>query len=223
MFILRYGFAYVENLQEGGITKIQKHVLRYQQLFAMLGIKNTLDKGIKRGVIWHTQGSGKTALAFHCVKFLTDYYQRQNYSTQFYFIVDRLELLQQAVDEFGKRGLEVNAVGSQKDFVDIIQRSGSVGISLSDESIGAMIVCDSAEQAQAVCDKLIAQGKFYVELVLSTVGYSDKELSDKRTNFKRGNVDILVVFQMLLTGFDAPRLKNFTSDAKSKSIIYCKH
>lgn len=63
--------------------------------------------------------------AYYCVKFLTDYYQRQNYSTQFYFIVDRLELLQQAASEFRKRGLEVNEVNSRENFVAAIQRAGS--------------------------------------------------------------------------------------------------
>ena len=74
MFILRYGFAYVKYFLDGGITTIQKHVMRYQQLFAMFSIAGMLNKETKRGVIWHTQGSVKTALAYHCVKFLTDYY-----------------------------------------------------------------------------------------------------------------------------------------------------
>ncbi|PUU95817.1 DEAD/DEAH box helicase family protein, partial [Acinetobacter baumannii] len=72
-----------------------------------------------------TQGSDKTALSYHCVKFLTNYYQRQNYSTQFYFIVDRLELLQQAASEFRKRGLEVNEVNSREEFISALQRAGN--------------------------------------------------------------------------------------------------
>lgn len=117
IFILRYGFAYVENLQKGGIKTIQKHVIRYQQLFAEFKIKQMLDEGNKRGVIWHTQGSGKTELAYYSVNFLTDYYQLKNYSTQFYFIVDRLELLQQVAGEFRKRGLEVNEINSRENFM----------------------------------------------------------------------------------------------------------
>ena len=87
---------------------------------------------------------------------------------------------------------------------------------LNDETIGAMIACDSSEQAKAIYDKLNEHGKFSAELVLSTVGYSDKELDDKRMNFKQGNVDILVVFKMLLTGFDAPRLKKLYLGRKIK-------
>lgn len=29
-----------------------------------------------KGIIWHTQGSGKTALAYYSVHFLTDYFQK---------------------------------------------------------------------------------------------------------------------------------------------------
>ena len=373
LFILRYGFAYVENSHEGGIKTIEKHVMRYQQMFAEFGVKKMLDRETKHGVIWHTQGSGKTALTYHSVKFLTDYYQQKNCSTQFYFIVDRLELLQQAASEFRKRGLEVNEVNSREKFAEAIQRVGNASTTdiisitvvniqkfsdesvvkepkfnvniqrvyfideahrgykwdgsflsrlmksdrtavmialtgtpligefktrdifgdyihtyyynqsivdgytlrliregikteyrlkfqavlsslekqvvkgtldkdkiyshksyvsplveyiendfeqsrerLNDKTIGAMIACDSSEQAKAVYDKLIEHGKFSAELVLSTVGYSSQELDDKRTNFKQGKVDILVVFQMLLTGFDAPRLKKLYLGRKIK-------
>ena len=373
MFFLHYGFAYVKDSTESGITAIQKHVMRYQQMFAEFKIREMLDSGNKRGVVWHTQGSGKTALAYHSVKYLTDYYQRQNYSTQFYFIVDRLELLQQAAGEFRKRGLEVNEVNSKEDFVAAIQRVGNTtntgnlsitvvniqkfsdesvagepkfnvnvqriyfideahrgykwdgsflarlmksdrdaviialtgtpligeyktrdifgnyihsyyynqsiadgytlrlireGIKteyrlklqaalthleaqvikgtldkkqiyshenyvsplveyiesdfeqsrnrLNDKTIGAMIACDSSEQAQAVYNELTKHGNFSAELVLSTVGYNDQELDDKRTNFKQGKVDILVVYKMLLTGFDVPRLKKLYLGRKIK-------
>ena len=42
MFILRYGFAYVKDSHDGGITTIQKHVMRYQQIFAEFKIKKML-------------------------------------------------------------------------------------------------------------------------------------------------------------------------------------
>ena len=65
MFILRYGFAYVKDSHDGGITTIQKHVMRYQQMFAELKIKQMLDTRGKRGVIWHTQGNEKKACIFY--------------------------------------------------------------------------------------------------------------------------------------------------------------
>jgi hypothetical protein len=41
--------------------------MRYPQLFATLAIEDKLKSGIKKGIIWHTQGSGKTALAYYNV------------------------------------------------------------------------------------------------------------------------------------------------------------
>lgn len=110
-FILRYALTYVSE-SEG----LQKHIMRYPQLFATKAIEAKLNTGIKKGIIWHTQGSGKTALTFYNVRFLTDYFQRQQVIPKFYFIVDRLDLLQQALREFTARGLTVYTVNSREEF-----------------------------------------------------------------------------------------------------------
>jgi type I restriction enzyme, R subunit len=110
-FILRYAFAYVAE-NDG----LEKHIMRYPQLFATKAIERKLDKGIKKGIIWHTQGSGKTALAFYNVRFLTDYFQLRKVIPKFYFIVDRLDLLQQAHREFAARGLMVHTINSRDAF-----------------------------------------------------------------------------------------------------------
>nr|WP_256930005.1 DEAD/DEAH box helicase family protein [Shewanella xiamenensis] len=90
--------------------------MRYPQLFATKAIEDKLNTGVKKGIIWHTQGSGKTALTFYNVRFLTDYFQRQQVIPKFYFIVDRLDLLQQALREFTARGLTVYTVNSREEF-----------------------------------------------------------------------------------------------------------
>lgn len=110
-FILRYALTYVAE-SDG----LQKHIMRYPQLFATKAIARKLDEGIKKGIIWHTQGSGKTALTFYNVRFLTDYFQQQQVIPKFYFIVDRLDLLQQAQREFTARGLTVHTINSREAF-----------------------------------------------------------------------------------------------------------
>ncbi len=110
-FILRYALAYVSE-SDG----LQKHIMRYPQLFATKAIERKLSEGVKKGIIWHTQGSGKTALTFYNVRFLTDYFQKQQVIPKFYFIVDRLDLLQQAQREFTARGLTVHTINSRDDF-----------------------------------------------------------------------------------------------------------
>ncbi len=84
-------------------------------MFASLNVLKELQKHYKtspkdplKGVIWHTQGSGKTALTYHLTKIIKDFFNPLNKKTKFYFIVDRLDLLEQAKSEFLKRDLEVH-------------------------------------------------------------------------------------------------------------------
>lgn len=125
LFLLRYAFAYVEKtveLADGTkVEKLEKHIMRYQQFFATLALRQKLSEGIKGGVIWHTQGSGKTAFAYYNVKCLTDYYAERNTVAKFFFIVDRLDLLEQSVDEFAARGLMVQTVQSRQDLMEKIR------------------------------------------------------------------------------------------------------
>jgi len=115
-FILKYSIAHVDE-KKG----IEKHIMRYPQMFATKAIENKLENGIKKGIIWHTQGSGKTALAYYNVRYLTDYFQKKQVIPKFYFIVDRLDLLIQAKQEFVGRGLVVHIVNSRTDFVKDIK------------------------------------------------------------------------------------------------------
>ena len=121
LFLIRYGFAYVERtieLENGEkTTELQKHIMRYQQMFASLAIRRALDKRIKSGIIWHTQGSGKTALAYYSVKSLTDYFANKNIAVKFYFIVDRIALMEQSIDEFASRGLNVRSASSRDELM----------------------------------------------------------------------------------------------------------
>jgi type I restriction enzyme R subunit len=110
-FLLRFALVYV-NESDG----IHKHVMRYPQLFATKAIEKKLDAGVRKGIIWHTQGSGKTALAYYNTRFLTDYFQRKGVIPKFYFIVDRLDLLIQAQREFAGRGLVVHSIDSRDAF-----------------------------------------------------------------------------------------------------------
>lgn len=121
LFILKYGIAYVKSEREvDGTIEItdQKHILRYQQLFASLAVLKALKGGRKSGIIWHTQGSGKTALSYYLTNILTDFYAKQNKVTKFYFIVDRLDLLTQAKQEFEARGLSVNTANSKSELME---------------------------------------------------------------------------------------------------------
>ena len=110
--LLKYGLVYVQEPKG-----LEKHIMRYPQLFATQAIKHTLESGVKKGIIWHTQGSGKTALSFYNVHYLTDYFQQKSIVPQFYFIVDRIDLMDQAKREFSSRGLIVHGINSKEELV----------------------------------------------------------------------------------------------------------
>lgn len=120
LFLIKYGIAYVklEKEVDGKIESTdQKHIMRYQQLFAAYAVRRQIKEGIKSGVIWHTQGSGKTALSYHLTHVLGDYYAQRNKVAKFYFVVDRLDLLEQATQEFEARGLEVKTANSREELM----------------------------------------------------------------------------------------------------------
>jgi len=120
-FILRYAIAYVKTK-----NGYQKHIMRYPQIFATFAIKKALDDGVKKGIIWHTQGSGKTALAFYNTRFLSDFFSKRGVIAKFYFIVDRLDLLKQAQKEFTSRGLVVKTIQDKEDFKKEIVKNTAI-------------------------------------------------------------------------------------------------
>ena len=110
MYFLHYGITYVN----GAVP--EKHIMRYPQFFASIALQKRLDNGGKSGIIWHTQGSGKTELAAFSTRILRDYYAKKAVTARFYYVVDRLDLLTQVSGEMSKRGLNVINVNSKSEF-----------------------------------------------------------------------------------------------------------
>ena len=139
LFLLKYGIAYVKSEREvDGVIEStdQKHIMRYQQLFAALAIRKKLSEGVTSGVVWHTQGSGKTALSYHLAHVLTDYFAQNNKVAKFYFIVDRLDLLEQATQEFEARGIVVQTANSRAELMEQFRNNQALeGISGNREII----------------------------------------------------------------------------------------
>ena len=118
LYLLRFGFVYLDYIDTDTQKHVlQKHVMRYPQLFGTQAIRQRLSDGVKSGIIWHTQGSGKTALSYFATRVLTDYYKRKNIVPKFYFFVDRLDLMEQATNEFSNRGLKVINVETRDDLM----------------------------------------------------------------------------------------------------------
>ncbi len=84
---------------------------------------NPNPKDPLKGIIWHTQGSGKTALTYHLTKLIRNFFSPLNKKTKFYFIVDRLDLLEQAKNEFLKRGLQAHEAENKEDLSQKLKSS----------------------------------------------------------------------------------------------------
>ncbi|TPH60213.1 type I restriction endonuclease subunit R [Helicobacter pylori] len=122
-FILKYGISFLKEKSE-----FKKHIWRYAQMFASLNVLKELQKHYEtnpkdplKGIIWHTQGSGKTALTYHLTKLIRDFFNPKK--TKFYFIVDRLDLLEQAKNEFLKRGLQAHEAENKEDLSQKLKSS----------------------------------------------------------------------------------------------------
>ncbi|GAA8926655.1 hypothetical protein SLK231_00140 [Helicobacter pylori] len=99
-------------------------------MFASLNVLKELQKHYEtnpkdplKGIIWHTQGSGKTALTYHLTKLIRDFFSPLGKKTKFYFIVDRLDLLEQAKNEFLKRGLQAHEAENKEDLSQKLKSS----------------------------------------------------------------------------------------------------
>ena len=90
-----------------------------------------------------------------------------------------------------------------------------------DDSIGGMIVCDSSKQAREIEKQLEerrSSGETSVTSALILHDEGDKEYKkDRVESYKEGKIDLVIVYSMLLTGFDAPRLKRLYLGRKIKA------
>lgn len=153
LFLIKYGIAYVKSEREvdGRIESTdQKHIMRYQQMFAALAIRQKLSEGVTSGVVWHTQGSGKTALSYHLAYVLSDYYAKQNKVAKFYFIVDRLDLLEQATQEFEARGLVVKTANSRQELMEQFRTTQALEGTSGDQEITVVNIQRFAEDRHKV-------------------------------------------------------------------------
>ena len=117
LYFLYYGILYVNE-------KVPlKQIMRYPQFFATRKIIERLESGGKGGIIWHTQGSGKTALAAYSNRIIKDYYAKKNIVARFFFVVDRIDLLRQTSAEFENRGLSVINCNSKSEFTVELNKS----------------------------------------------------------------------------------------------------
>lgn len=213
-FILQFAIAYVEDRDEETHRVIyEKHIMRYPQLFATKAIESKLDEGVKSGIIWHTQGSGKTALAYYNVKHLTHYFSKKHIIPKFYFIVDRIDLLIQASSEFNNRGLKVNAVNSKAEFIKDLKTVGAIHNDRGIPEISVVNIQKFSEDATVVKDldyDINIQRIYFIDEAHRS--YNPK--GNYLTNLLKSDKNAIII---ALTG--TPLLKEVAKDYDSKALF----
>ena len=110
-------FIVFEKKKEG----ITKKITRYQQFYATNKIVARVKEGKrKRGLIWHTQGSGKTLTMFFTAWKLR--YDLELKNPKIFILIDRIDLDDQVYDEFQSwGGQNLIRVESRKDLENKIK------------------------------------------------------------------------------------------------------
>lgn len=211
-FILNYAITYVEE-ERDGMKVIQKHIMRYPQMFATKAIEQKLNEGVKKGIIWHTQGSGKTALAYYNVKFLTDYFQKKSVIAKFYFVVDRLDLAKQASREFANRGLKVKPVNSRTDFIKDLQTIGAIHNASGEPEIAVVNIQKFSEES-------VVQTEINYDINIQRIYFLDE--AHRSYNPKGSNLANLInsdkqAIKIALTG--TPLLKQVVKEYDTKALF----
>ncbi|MBR1702838.1 MAG: type I restriction endonuclease subunit R [Lachnospiraceae bacterium] len=134
LYFLHYGMMFIN----GKVP--ERHIMRYPQFFATRKIIERLRSGGKGGIIWHTQGSGKTGLAAFAIRVIRDYYAAKNINARFFFIVDRIDLLRQSSTEFKNRGLNVINCKNKEEFTKEINKPLSTNTDV--KSIGEICIAN---------------------------------------------------------------------------------
>lgn len=144
LYMLHYGIMFLTEIKkvhndttntDEEIPIKQKHIMRYPQFFATRAILKRFNEKDKNGIIWHTQGSGKTALSAFSIRPIVDYFSKKKVNARFFFIVDRLDLLRQATDEFKARDFNVINVSDKDKFARELKKP------LDDKNDGIGTIC----------------------------------------------------------------------------------
>ncbi|MBO8157847.1 MAG: type I restriction endonuclease subunit R [Bacillaceae bacterium] len=105
-----------------------KKIARYQQFFAIKEILKTIEqrdeKGNRQsGVIWHTQGSGKSLTMVMLSKYILS--ELWDVNPQVVVVTDRIELDKQISNTFRHTRMKVSQATSGKNLVKLINDSGA--------------------------------------------------------------------------------------------------
>lgn len=97
----------------------KKKICRYQQYFAVKAMLERIKNDKKGGVVWHTQGSGKSITMVYITKKLMEDKEIQN--PQIVIATDRVDLDKQIHETFNRIGVEVARATTGNNLTDLIK------------------------------------------------------------------------------------------------------
>lgn len=97
----------------------KKKICRYQQYFAVKAMLEKIKHDKKGGVVWHTQGSGKSITMVYITKKLMEDKEIQN--TQVVIVTDRVDLDKQIHKTFNRIGVEAARATTGNNLTDLIK------------------------------------------------------------------------------------------------------
>lgn len=103
-----------------------KKIARYQQFFGvestMRRIKGEDNEGLRGGVIWHTQGSGKSLTMVMLTKRIIADSEIKN--ARFVLVCDRINLVKQLQDNFIHTGMQPSEATTGKGLIALLENEG---------------------------------------------------------------------------------------------------
>lgn len=96
-----------------------KKICRYQQYFAVKAMLERIKHDKKGGVVWHTQGSGKSITMVYIIKKLMEDKEIQN--PQVVIVTDRVDLDKQIHKTFNRIGVEAARATTGNNLTDLIK------------------------------------------------------------------------------------------------------
>ena len=97
----------------------KKKICRYQQYFAVKAMLERIKQDQKGGVVWHTQGSGKSITMVYVTKKLMEDKEIQN--PQVVIVTDRVDLDKQIHKTFNRIGVEAARATTGNNLTDLIK------------------------------------------------------------------------------------------------------
>lgn len=97
----------------------KKKICRYQQYFAVKAMLEKIKHDKKGGVVWHTQGSGKSITMVYITKKLMEDKEIQN--PQVVIVTDRVDLDKQIHKTFNRIGVEAARATTGNNLTDLIK------------------------------------------------------------------------------------------------------